>query len=479
MRRLNIQRHAKKSVLALAMLSLAGCASVDVTRSIEQTNVTAAAFTQGRLQLALKESERSALLALANALLEKPLQQNEAVQVALANSPAMQTLIAHYWANAAATAQSGRIANPIFMFERTRSVDELEIARLFAFGLLDLLTLPRRYSVAQQRLAQSQIKFTAEVIEHVTEIRQAWVRAVAAAQMLVYAEQVNGIAQASAELARRMQSVGNFNKLQRARQQAFYADAATQLANANHLATASRENFVRLLGLTDEQAEKLKIPDRLPELPIAPIDGATVGASAVKDRLDVAMSKRSLDALAKEQGLEFIYSFTDIELAARKDSNFEVGHGARSSVKGFEVTLRLPIFDWGGMKREAMNAQLLASVNQLESTLRSVASNLRTSYSSYRTSYDVAKHFRDEVVPLRKVIAEENLLRYNGMIIGVFELLADARDQVGSVIAAINAQQQFWLSEAALQASMAGKPTLMPAMAIPPGTSIAGGGAAH
>jgi len=64
------------------------------------------------------------------------------------------------------------------------------------------------------------------------------------------------------------------------------------------------------------------------------------------------------------------------------------------------------------------------------------------------------------VVPLRKTISEENLLRYNGMLIGVFELLADARDQIHSVIAAIAAAEQFWLSDAALQASLLGKPTV-------------------
>ena len=36
-------------------------------------------------------------------------------------------------------------------------------------------------------------------------------------------------------------------------------------------------------------------------------------------------------------------------------------------------------------------------------------------------------------MPLRKRIADENLLRYNGMLIGVFELLADAREQIASV----------------------------------------------
>jgi outer membrane protein TolC len=113
------------------------------------------------------------------------------------------------------------------------------------------------------------------------------------------------------------------------------------------------------------------------------------------------------------------------------------------------------------LQRDAMSAQMLAATNRLEGTVRAAGSNLRESYSAYRTSYDVAKHYRDEIVPLRKLIAEENVLRYNGMLIGVFELLADSRDQISSVIAAINAQQQFWLADAALQSSILGKPMMM------------------
>ncbi len=63
------------------------------------------------------------------------------------------------------------------------------------------------------------------------------------------------------------------------------------------------------------------------------------------------------------------------------------------------------------------------------------------------------------------------MLRYNGMLIGVFELLAEARDQISSVTNAINAQQQFWLADAALAASVMGKPTAA-------GGSMAGGGEA-
>jgi outer membrane protein TolC len=54
-----------------------------------------------------------------------------------------------------------------------------------------------------------------------------------------------------------MESVGNFNKLTRARHQAFYADAATQLATAKQLALLRKEVLVRLLGLDEDQAIQL------------------------------------------------------------------------------------------------------------------------------------------------------------------------------------------------------------------------------
>ena len=81
-------------------------------------------------------------------------------------------------------------------------------------------------------------------------------------------------------------------------------------------------------------------------------------------------------------------------------------------------------------------------------------------------------------MPLRKLIADENVLRYNGMLIGVFELLADSRDQIASVIASINAQQQFWLADAALQSSILGKPMMMSGAGAAPAKG-GGGDAGH
>ncbi len=453
----------KLAALAAAVLALAGCASVNVDQAVSAANQTAAAFTGGKLALNRSAEQTAARSQLAAELLSKPLTSDAAVQLALANSPAVQSMLAQSWADMSAANQAGRIANPIFAFERFTFKDELELGRLLSFGLLDLLTLPRRQAIAQSRMAQSQVQLSSSVVEQVTQVRQAWVRAVAASQTLQYAEQVNTTAEASAELAKRMQQVGNFNKLQRARQQVFYADSTVRLAAAQHGALAAREDLVRLLGLTDPQAALLKLPDRLPDLPKEARAPNQINSTAADQRLDVQLARSQLDVAGKAQGLNLLTSLVDVELGVRRDTVFDNagGTGQAFAKRGYELSIRLPIFDWGNARRDMMNAQSLAAANRYESTVRSATSQLRESYSAYRTAHDVARHYRDEVVPLRKTMAEENLLRYNGMLIGVFELLADTRDQISSVVTAINSYQQFWLADAALSASMIGKPTAM------------------
>jgi outer membrane protein TolC len=455
------QRNFKLAFAAGATLVLAGCASVDIDDAVRDTNQAYPAFTQGQLELGRTQDQGDQRRQRVDELLAKPITMDGAVRVALANSPSLQALIAQSWADMAAANQAGRIGNPVFTFERIRAGEELEIGRLLSIGLLDLLTLPQRLTISRNQVAQARTQLGATVVEQVSQVRQSWVRAVGSRQVLQYAEQVNKSAEASAELARRMQQVGNFTKLQRARQHAFYADATAQLATAQHAATAAREELVRQLGLTDAQAARLQLPDRLPDLPKEPRAPAEVTASALQQRIDVQLARLQLDVAGKAQGLSLLNSLVDVELGGRRDTVFDNGSGQKHHRRGYELEIRLPIFDWGGAQRAQMNAQSLAAANRYEAVVRSASSQLRENYSAYRTAYDLARHYRDEIVPLRKTMSEENVLRYNGMLIGVFELLADSRDQITSVVAAINAQQQFWLADAGLSSSLIGKPVSM------------------
>ena len=461
----------KTLILFIAVLGVSGCASYNLNQGLDRVNRDVSSFTQSELNLAKNKEDRDKRLAATTQLLAKPVGQKEAVQLLLANSPAFQALLAQNWAEAASAAQSGRISNPTFAFESAVMGTETELNRFLTFGLLDLITLPQRSAIAKDRVEQAQIRMSAEVVDQVTRVRQSWVRAVAAEQSYKYAGQVFASAEASAELAQRMESVGNFNKLTRARHQAFYADAATQMATAKQVAVSRKEELVRLLGLDEAQAKQMSLPERLPNLPKQPITPEDVAKQVSQERLDIQQAKAALNAAAKAQGLNKVTSFTDIELSVRRGSVSDSSTSAYSTRSGYEVGVKLPIFDWGDLQRDAMSAQTLTAVNQLEATIRSAGSSLRENYAAYRTAYDISTHYKDEVIPLRKVISEENVLRYNGMLIGVFELLADSRDQIGAVISAIAAEQQFWLTDAALQATLIGRPTSTGVPAISSTTS--------
>ena len=470
------------SALAAGLVALTGCASVSIDDALKETNTRSEPFTQGKVELSRTKEQRDQRAALTSDLLSRPLTQSDAVQVTLANSPSLQALIAQSAVNLALANQVGRLPNPILSFERVRLNDELELGRLLSFGLVDILLLPQRLGLSRSQAEQAKVQLTGVVIDQVTQVKQAWVRAVAAQQALSYAEQVNRSAQASAQLARRMQLAGNFSKLQRARQQVFYADATTDLALARHAVTATREDLVRILGLDEAQSARLTLPARLPDLPKAPRDPQEVSKTAAQQRLDVQLARSQLDLVGRAQGFNLLGTFIDVEVGARRDTVFDNAEGTQRTGRGFELDIRLPLFDWGGARRDLFSAQTLAAANRYDATVRGASSQLREGYSAYRTSYDVARHYRDEIVPLSQAIADENMLRYNGMFIGVFELLAEARAQVTSVRRAIDAQHQFWLADASLAAAVIGRPGgAVPAMAsgAAPAPAAAAAGAAH
>ncbi|MBI5278426.1 MAG: TolC family protein [Burkholderiales bacterium] len=448
----------KLATAILSVLALGACASLDIDQAVDDANRAIPAFTNGQLEVARTGQQHDQRARVTRELLAAPLGMDDAVRLALVNSPTVQALIAQAWSEMAEANQAGRVGNPIFTFERIRSGDELEIGRLLTIGLLDLITLPARQSMAGNRVEQAKVQLAANVVEHVNRVRQAWINAVAAQQQLAYAEQVGRAARAGAELARRMEQVGNFSKLQRARQHAFYADAAAQLAAASHVATSAREELIRQLGLDGEQSVLLRLPERLPELPKEPRGPAELGRAALDQRLDIRLARLQLDVAGRAQGLNLLNTVFDVELGRRHDTRFDNAGGTRSVARGWEAEIRLPLFDWGGAQLAAMNARSLLAATRYDAAVRAAGSQLREGYSAYRTAYDIARHYRDEVVPLRKTISDENVLRYNGMLIGVFELLADARDQIATVMAAINAQQQFWLANAALASTLVGRP---------------------
>jgi outer membrane protein TolC len=462
------------TALLVAALS-SGCAGVSIDGSLARVDELARAHAGASAVLARTDEDRARATAVADGLLDQPLTAEAAVRVAFANSPALQALLADHAAASAAALQGARPANPVLTLERLVRGDVTEIGRMLSIGLTDLLTLPARGRVAETQVEAATLRSAGEVLDLAVATRRAWVNAVAAQQAFAYAGDVRLAAETASELARRMQAAGNFNRLQRAREQAFYADAVTQQARAQHAAVAARERLVRLLGLTPAQAARVRLPERLPELPASPRDETALRSRSYESRLDVALARHALAATARQQGLTRVTSWVDgVHLGVIRNS--ETGDPVQ---RGFELEFPLPLFDFGDARRAGAQAAYLAALNRTAQVAVDARSEVAEAYHAYRTAHDIARHYRDEIVPLRQAIAEENLLRYNGMLIGVFELLADARAQIGAVIAAIDAARDFWLADGALEAALVGRPLVAsPAMA-PAAAAAPAGDAGH
>jgi outer membrane protein TolC len=254
-----------------------------------------------------------------------------------------------------------------------------------------------------------------------------------------------------------MQQLGNFSALQRAREQAFYADAALDVARAEQAERSAREKLTRLLGLWGEQTGFV-LPERLPDLPAQVRDLPDVERSAIAQRLDLQAARREAAMLAVEQGATRAERIAaGLELGIERNSSNE-----GPTQRGWDLGFEIPLFDWGGAKNSAAEHRWRQATQRLTQTAIDARSEVREAYSAYRSAYDVAKHHREEIVPLRKQVLDQNVLRYNGMLIGVFDLLADARLQITSVKNAIEAQRDFWLAEADLDSALVGKPVLSP-----------------
>ncbi len=461
-----------------AVLVLAGCASTVVDENFNSVQAVARdRFDTEVRWLRTAEARREAEESV-DQLLQKPVSVDDAVRISLAYSPALQVMLFEGAAASAAATQSARLPNPVFTFERLvrneGDTRELEIGRMLSVSLFDLFLLPARLRLADYQQQQARLKLAGDVVQTAVDARQSWVRAVAAQQSLKYFEQVKASAVASAELARRMQSVGNFSRLQRAREQAFSADATARLARARQAAVSAREALVRVLGLNDAQAAKLKLPERLPDLPDRPRDEQAVMQSAIAQRLDVRMAQAGLEYSARAQGLTRLTGVVNgFHIAGVRNSE-----SGMAPQKGYELEFPLPIFDAGDAIGAQSQARYMAALNRVARLAVDASSEVRETYASYRTAYGLARHYRDEIVPLRQIIAEENVLRYNGMLIGIFELLADAREQIGSVVQAIEAQRDAFLADAALEAALIGRPFGGIAMQADSADSAGGGSAA-
>jgi outer membrane protein TolC len=247
----------------------------------------------------------------------------------------------------------------------------------------------------------------------------------------------------------------------------FYADLTAQLAKARQRAIAEREQLIRSLGSWGDDLD-FKLPAALPAPPSRPQNMPMVEQEAVARRPDLFVAGIEMDALAKSYGLVGATRFVNVfqlsgiykdtrETVTSVSSDGTIDtENIRFRVAGPGATIEIPIFDLGEARTREAEQNYMQAFNRLAAKAVDIRSEARLAYRTYRSTWDIANHYQREILPLRKIIVDESLLRYNAMLIDVFPLLAEVRQRILARIASIEAKRDFWLASTDLRAAVIG-----------------------
>lgn len=438
---------------------LTGCASVpkeagfpDVQNIIEQRIGRRVHWNQGT-------PEDAAVVDAVRSMLQQELTIGEAVQIALLNNRSLQATYEELGVAQADLVQAGLLRNPLFgasfrFPDKTvgghRSTNtEFSVVQDF----LDLLVRPLRKKVAAAQFEQAKLRVGNTVLNLAAEVRSAYYALQADEQTLEMRRTVVLATEAAVDIATRQHDAGTLKTLDLTNQQGFHDQAKLDMTRTDIQIVADRERLNRLMGLWGADTTWI-LPGRLPELSAAEIPLEHLESLAVSQRLDLAAARQETQVIAHALSLTRKYRYFYV---------FEVGvdteHDVADDVNftGPNLTIELPIFD----QRQAAIARLESQLRQSQQRLSSLAIDIRSEVREVRnrllTARNMTKYYHDVVLPLRQRIVDESQLYYNGMLIGVYELLLAKQNQINAGREYIETLRDYWIAESDLERVVGGR----------------------
>lgn len=441
---------ANPAVIDRAKQGRAGFASVE--NGARQAVGAAPAWNQSASDF---EETRRRVHAMVNG---KTVSADTAVQVALINNRGLQASFAELglssaelWEVAMGPVPSVGISISGLAGDVTRSLEATIVGTL-----LEIATTKSRTQIAEIRFRQAELAALGDTIALAVETRRAWIEAVGAFETSSLIGRTQGTAEAASELAVQLGRTGAMNKADQAREHAFTAELAAERAAAQLEAQLAKEKLLRLMGLWGSDT-KIYVPDALPSLPGRPRAANNIEQLALNNRVDLKAGKLELQAIAMDYRLTGqTRMVSDISLAA--GAGVERANGATETTPSLGLEFEIPLYDTGPLLSKRGQMAYLKAANTLAQTAIDARSDARMAYRELTGRHSIARHWRDQVLPLRNQIDAQALLTYNGMLTSTFELIADAQEGLGARISAAEAKRDYWLSETDATAAIWGGP---------------------
>jgi outer membrane protein TolC len=288
------------------------------------------------------------------------------------------------------------------------------------------------------------------------ETRKAYIRAVAARQILAALNSAKATSDASAALAEKLTQTGAVNTLDHARRQVLASEMEAQVTGARQQANATGERLTRLLGLWGGTDVNRLLPSALPPLPGKSRSLASVEQEAMDRRVDLAVARLEVEALARSYGLTDKTRLINVLNASGISKTQKDKGGPSADGGGFDIAFEVPLYDFGRARVREAEQRYSEALNQLAEMAVNARSEAREAYGAYAATRAIAAQYERDVLPLRQTISDQTELQYNAMQVDAFALLEAARANAAAKVASIEAKRNFWLASTDLSAAVLG-----------------------
>jgi cobalt-zinc-cadmium efflux system outer membrane protein len=410
--------------------------------------------TKSDVRWAQDMAAREQSFADARALLKRPLTVTGAVQVALLNNRELQAGFEEIGLSFADVQEARLLANPEAVLA-VKFPDRPPTAPLYEWGIaqnfLNLLMIPLRSRVARDQLAAAQLRVADQVVKLVAGVKVAFYEMQADDALLAKLRTMQDAQTASLQLMQKLHEAGNVPDLTLTREQAVYSQARLEIAKAEAEGREHREKLNRLLGVWGSETS-WKLTGELPRVPDSEPTVRGLETLAVANRFDLAAARTGLESSVRALGLEKTFRFVgalDFGIAGEAEPD-------KTKLLGPSVRIELPIFNQGQARIARGEAQLRMAHRKFEGLAIEIRSEVRELRDRLISKRDIARFYRDDLLPTRHRITAQTLLQYNAMLVGAFETFQARKEDVEAERGMIEATRDYWITRAELERAVGG-----------------------
>lgn len=435
---------SSRRAILLFLLVASGCSAVDPQPAIDRLHADVSERAAVEVNWGAEAEGSEAVSKYVAGKLAGELTADDAVAVSLLKNPRLRAFYRELGIAQSDVVAAGLPENPTVSAERRfgGKATEFDVTQDF----LSIFLIPLRRRLGESQFERERLTVTHEVVNHAAEVRTAYFHAQAAEQVAELRRTVVGAMDGGVVAARALRAAGNNAEIDVAVAERGANHARLALADAELEVATARERVNVLLGLWGDET-RWRMPHRLPEVPVDEVALGELEARAVEGRFDLAALRAEIEALAQSQGLTRITSVLP-ELSV--DAHYE-REPEGDATRGPAIALPLSIFNRGEAARARAKYLLLQAGDRYAALALEVRSEVRAAFARMETAKRKAEFYRTAVLPTQQVVTDQTLLRYNGMFVGVFDLLEARQEQIDAGRDYIESLAEYWAARTELE----------------------------